>query len=178
MDSFYTNQWELLQHLNIDKSGIRDWGESFEVMGKIDNVEKLNYMISKIKEKKLDNLNDLYFFKQGIKPMWEDSCNVNGGRLIAEFSINHPRMIEYLARTFMWAFLNSYPSIVGVAFNEKEKTNRICLWIGDCSESDDICKTWKVILGLSLQSIIFIPHKKHKEFIKINKKKSFSSNQK
>ena len=70
MDSFYTNQWELLQHLNIDKSGIRDWGESFEVMGKIDNVEKLNYMISKIKEKKLDNLNDLYFFKQGIKPMW------------------------------------------------------------------------------------------------------------
>ena len=52
MDSFYTNQWELLQHLNIDKSGIRDWGESFEVMGKIDNVEKLNYMISKIKEKK------------------------------------------------------------------------------------------------------------------------------
>lgn len=38
----------------------------------------------------LPPLSDLHLFKLGIKPMWEDPANVNGGKWVSKIKEHHP----------------------------------------------------------------------------------------
>ncbi|ORD93248.1 IF4E2 [Enterospora canceri] len=156
----------ILQHSNEEGETTKGWMESFVTTGVVTSIPQLNYFLNKVEETKLENLNDIYFFKEGTRPMWEDEQNLNGGRLIYEMSLNSPNILRYLKASLIFTFMGIFPNIVGVACNEKEKNFRICLWIGDSSESEEIAEAWKGIMNAQIAPIVYIPHRKHKEFSK------------
>lgn len=157
-------EWKFLQHSADDSNANVSWAESFKEVGVIKTVNELNFAINKIKEIKLSSLNTVYFFREDIKPMWEDKVNVNGGRLIIEVTLNNPAKIEEIFnKTLMFSFLNVFPSILGAAYNEKENNARICLWISDAEEEKEIATAWKAVLAGKFVTINFISHNRNKD---------------
>lgn len=162
------HKWCFLQHSIEETESANDWSTSFVTTGLVDSVNKLNFAMAHIRKATLEDVSDLYFFKEGAKPMWEDVKNVNGGRLVFEIPATSNALYDHLERTLMFALLEQYPTILGVAFNKKEANNRLCLWISDSSESEETSFAWKEILKAGFSSVSFVPHRRHKEFSRNN----------
>lgn len=160
-----SNIWTFLQHSNEETEAARTWADSFVEIGRIESAEELNGALAQIKQATLKNLNIIYFFRENIKPMWEDKVNVHGGRVIIEISLSNQKIQEFVDRSFMFAFLNAFPTILGVAYNEKENNARISLWIGDgdADEQKEIAAAWKEVLNTKFLNVNFVPHNRNKD---------------
>ncbi|KAI8594983.1 cap binding protein [Dissophora ornata] len=82
-----------------------------------------------------------HLFKQGIKPMWEDSANKNGGK----WSIQLPRMKNMTEIDHIWLF--TMLACIGEAFEHENEVCgavvsvrktffRIALWTRSCDNQD------------------------------------------
>lgn len=58
-------------------------------MGRIGSVEQWWGLYCHLaRPSELPPLSDLHLFKLGIKPMWEDPANVNGGKWVSEYEVH------------------------------------------------------------------------------------------
>ncbi|KAJ1916429.1 Subunit of heteropentameric Replication factor C (RF-C) [Mycoemilia scoparia] len=73
-----------------------------------------------------------HFFKEGVKPMWEDSANANGGRWLVEY----PRRVEKdinekWINTMLALIGESYQdsqNICGIVFSNRKTCYRFSMW--------------------------------------------------
>jgi len=101
---------------------------------------------------------DYSLFKEGVRPMWEDPTNRNGGRWL----INLDKRMHYLSLDTYWldmllciigeAFFDETDEICGVVVNIRNKADKLALWTRDAMNSEanvKIGRTLKSIMKLS-----------------------------
>lgn len=80
---------------------------------------------------KLERNSNYHLFKQGIKPMWEDEANANGGKWVLTMKMN-PQLLDrcwfYLALALIGEDLDESDEICGAVVSLRSKVDRIQLW--------------------------------------------------
>lgn len=164
------SSWVLWQNSN-DESNIRSWGEDLAVVGEVSTIPEFLYMCDEIAKADVDNLCTMNLFKKGIKPMWEDEANIEGGRLVTDIPvISRSNVNELWRRTMAFCVSNSIDNICGCAFSEKQSFYKIAIWFGRDYNQDAIKDKWQSVLGFNRSSIYSFLHKKSLDTNKGRKK--------
>ncbi|XP_068149052.1 eukaryotic translation initiation factor 4E1 [Drosophila tropicalis] len=110
--------------------------------------------------------NDYMVFKQGVRPMWEDEANKNGGRWImllekaSKCFINkmwHDLLLCILGECFHYS-----DQICGAVINVRNKANKLSLWTKDAANEQAILSIghhMKQLLELGDMEIQYQAHK-------------------
>lgn len=90
----------------------------------------------------LERNSTYHLFKDGIKPMWEDAANANGGKWVLSFRGGNMALLD---RSWMWLVLaligeelDENDDITGAVVSLRPKGDRIALWIRDKEDVDKI----------------------------------------
>ncbi|KAJ6233694.1 eukaryotic translation initiation factor 4e related [Anaeramoeba flamelloides] len=148
-------------------SGSRNWGEDMKKILDFETVEDFWGMFNNlVSVSKLKNGTNFHLFKYGIKPEWEDSGNISGGK----WNLRINRSVSKLED--LW--LDTVLSLIGERFEPKEEIcgavvsirnsgDRIALWTKTASKKDvqlEIGKIWKKDLQLRGIRLSYLTHKK------------------
>jgi len=102
------------------------------VIGECDTVETFCRYFNWLKPpSKLERNSNYHLFKQGIKPMWEDEANANGGKWVLTMKMN-PELLDrcwiWLAMALIGEDLDDGNEICGAVVSLRSKVDRIQLW--------------------------------------------------
>jgi len=106
---------------------------------------------------------DYCVFKEGIKPMWEDSANRDGGRWL--ISLNKQARTQELDNSWLELLLlligegfeENCDAICGAVVNVRPKGDKISLWTADANTKDQclaIGRIMKQRLHLNAQTLV------------------------
>ncbi|CAG7910980.1 unnamed protein product, partial [Brassica rapa] len=97
---------------------------------------------------------DLHFFKNGIRPLWEDGANCNGGKWIIRFSkVLSSRFWEDLLLALVGDQLDDADNICGAVLSVRFSEDIISVWNRNASDH-------QAVLGLrdSIKRHLKLPH--------------------
>lgn len=102
------------------------------VVGEFDTVESFCRYFNWLKPpSKLEKNSNYHLFKSGIKPMWEDDANANGGKWVLTMK-NNPQLLDrcwiWLAMALVGEDLDEGDEICGAVVSLRSKVDRIQLW--------------------------------------------------
>lgn len=102
------------------------------VIGEFDTVESFCRYFNWLKPpSKLERNSNYHLFKSGIKPMWEDEANANGGKWVLTMK-NNPQLLDrcwsWLAMALVGEDLDEGDEICGAVVSLRSKVDRIQLW--------------------------------------------------
>ncbi|KAI0674610.1 translation initiation factor eIF 4e-like domain-containing protein [Trametes maxima] len=102
------------------------------VIGEFDTVESFCRYFNWLKPpSKLERNSNYHLFKSGIKPMWEDDANANGGKWVLTMK-NNPQLLDrcwsWLAMALVGEDLDEGDEICGAVVSLRSKVDRIQLW--------------------------------------------------
>ena len=102
------------------------------VMGEFDTVETFCRYFNWLKPpSKLERNSNYHLFKSGIKPMWEDPANANGGKWVLTMK-NNPQLLDrcwsWLAMALVGEDLDEGDESCGAVVSLRSKVYRIQLW--------------------------------------------------
>ncbi|KAK3836325.1 MAG: translation initiation factor eIF 4e-like domain-containing protein [Linnemannia gamsii] len=122
--------------LHIYENGLRE-------MGTFTTVELFARYFNWIeKPHKIENSSDYHLFKDGIKPMWEDPANANGGRWIVTLLTKNPDLLDRcwmeLAYALVGEQLDIGDDICGAVLSRRTKADRLAVWVRDKDNVDAI----------------------------------------
>ncbi|KAG0299302.1 hypothetical protein BGZ98_010153 [Dissophora globulifera] len=84
---------------------------------------------------KMENSANYHLFKNGIKPMWEDPANANGGRWIVTLLSKRPELLDRcwmeLAYALVGEQLDAGDDICGAVLSRRTKADRLAVWVRD-----------------------------------------------
>ena len=111
------------------------------VIGEFDTVESFCRYFNWLKPpSKLERNSNYHLFKSGIKPMWEDEANANGGKWVLTMK-NNPQLLDrcwsWLAMALVGEDLDEGDEICGAVVSLRSKVDRIQLWT---RSKDDVAK--------------------------------------
>lgn len=93
-----------------------------------------------------------HLFKNGIKPMWEDPANANGGKWTITLRGTNPALLD---RSWMWLVLaligeelDENDSITGAVCSTRAKGDRIALWVRHKNEVDVVNRLGRRLVHL------------------------------
>jgi translation initiation factor 4E len=126
------------------------------VIGEFDTVESFCRYFNWLKPpSKLEKNANYHLFKTGIKPMWEDPANANGGKWVLTMK-NNPQLLD---RCWAWAAmalvgeeLDEGDEICGVVVSLRAKVDRLQVWTRskeDVEKLNGIAKRMSKILDVS-----------------------------
>lgn len=103
------------------------------VIGDFDTVEEFCRYFNWLKPpSRLERNSNYHLFKSGIKPMWEDEANANGGKWVLTMK-NQPQLLDrcwsWLAMAMVGEELDETDEICGAVVSLRSKVDRIQLWI-------------------------------------------------
>jgi len=121
---------------HLDRDYLKDWNDCLKKIAVIESFEDFWELSSKVlSASALPYLNDYYFFKDGIKPKWEDPKNINGGRCVVSIGKeegDHDKLWLDLMMLLMDEQFGNYGKFIcGAAFNARKRANKFCLWTSD-----------------------------------------------
>jgi translation initiation factor 4E len=149
-------------------------------VGEFDTVESYCRYFNWLKPpSKLERNSNYHLFKSGIKPMWEDEANANGGKWVLTMK-NNPALLDqcwqWLTMALVGEELDEGDEICGAVVSLRSKVDRIQLWtrskedvekvngIGrklvkllDVSEADGIGLEFQVSSPTPVCSVILAP---------------------
>ncbi|THH20308.1 hypothetical protein EW146_g1013 [Bondarzewia mesenterica] len=101
-------------------------------IGDFDTVESYCRYFNWLKPpSKLDRNSNYHLFKSGIKPMWEDEANANGGKWVLTMK-NNPALLDrcwqWLTMALVGEELDESDEICGAVVSLRSKVDRIQLW--------------------------------------------------
>ena len=101
-------------------------------VGEFDTVESYCRYFNWLKPpSKLDRNSNYHLFKSGIKPMWEDEANANGGKWVLTMK-NNPTLLDqswqWLTMALVGEELDESDEICGAVVSLRSKVDRIQLW--------------------------------------------------
>lgn len=111
------------------------WGEMDVVMD-VDTIEKYWQMYNSIIKPNMIEIGEyLYFFKKGIKPIWENLNHTNGGEFVLKFNKDKKLDINNLNETWMRCCLliigntcDNDECITGVLAQTTKRDHKIKIW--------------------------------------------------
>ncbi|XP_017139307.1 eukaryotic translation initiation factor 4E1 [Drosophila miranda] len=118
-------------HWENDRS--KSWGDMLSEVTSFDTVEDFFSVYYFIKPPSdLRVLNDYMVFKHGVRPMWEDIANKDGGRWIIILEKSAKAMSDYLWHDLLLCCIGECfkysDEICGVVINVRNKANKLSLW--------------------------------------------------
>lgn len=159
-----------------------EYEAGLNVVGDFNSVETFCRYFNWLKPpSKLERNSNYHLFKSGIKPMWEDEANSNGGKWVLTMK-NNPALLDrcwsWLAMALVGEEIEDGDEICGAVVSLRSKVDRIQLWIRikddvekvnsigkklvktlDVSETDGIGLEFQVcsLKYLPLDSIVYVP---------------------
>ena len=114
------------------------WEDCHHEILSFDTVEDFWCIYSHLQTTNFLNPNTGYsLFKTGIKPMWEDKKNVNGGRWMLTFKQNSHQMWLHLILHLI-GDKYSQNIICGVAINKKRGGDKIAVWTETTNKAENM----------------------------------------
>ncbi|KAF9237771.1 translation initiation factor eIF4e [Melanogaster broomeanus] len=109
-----------------------DYEAGLTVIGEFDTVESFCRYFNWLKPpSKLERNSNYHIFKSGIKPMWEDAANANGGKWVLTMK-NNPALLDrcwtWLAMALVGEELEDGDDICGAVVSLRSKVDRIQVW--------------------------------------------------
>lgn len=154
------SKWVIWQN-NSEDSNIKSWGEDLKIVGEFNSVPQFMFLNDKINEVGLKNLESIRIFKDGIKPMWEDPKNLNGGRVIIDIPVmSRLDLNDIWSKTMAMCISNLVEGICGCVLTERQSLYKIALWIEEDDANFDIIKKWKEIVEVPVDMFYYLTHKK------------------
>lgn len=154
------NSWTMWYCRHLDRS--KSWEDCLLLIATVKYVESFWSMYNHIQQPScLSRGANYYFFKEGIKPMWEDPKNVNGGRwlITIDKSIDH-YWKELLVAMVGEQFIGLEECICGATLSIRQSGNRIALWTkGTDQENETIGCILKQKIGISDDVLSYELHK-------------------
>ncbi|ADM12019.1 eukaryotic translation initiation factor 4E [Encephalitozoon intestinalis ATCC 50506] len=164
------SQWVLWQN-NNDESNAKSWGDDLMVVGEVSTIPEFLYLCDEISNVGVGKLCTMNLFKKGIKPMWEDEGNIEGGRIIMDVPVVGKDSIDELwKRTMAFCVSNTVDNICGCVLSEKQSFYKVAIWFGKDYNQDSIKDMWQEALGGGKLSIYSFLHKKSLDSNKGKKK--------
>lgn len=162
--------WVLWQNGN-DESNAKSWGEDLVSVGEVSTVPEFLYLCDEITGVDVGNLCTMNLFRKGIKPMWEDEANIEGGRLITDVPVmGRGNVNELWRRTMAFCVSNTVDNICGCVFSEKQSYYKIAIWFGKDYNQDAIRDRWQSVIGVNKALIYSFLHRKSLDTNKSRKK--------
>ncbi|VVC38220.1 Hypothetical protein CINCED_3A011156 [Cinara cedri] len=132
------NKWTLWFYENKSKV----WEENIHEVASFDTVEDFWCLFNHIKPPSQLSLHcDYNYFKNGIKPMWEDDKNSTGGRWLLQLppAKNSPQVDDYWKNLIMSIIGEVYEhscEINGAIVNIRSKGTKIAIWTNNASKEN------------------------------------------
>ncbi|TFK39314.1 translation initiation factor eIF 4e-like domain-containing protein [Crucibulum laeve] len=109
-----------------------DYEAGLTVVGEFDTVEQFCRYFNWLKPpSQLERNSNYHLFKSGIKPMWEDEANANGGKWVLTMK-NNPALLDrcwnWLAMALVGEELEDGDEICGAVVSLRSKVDRIQVW--------------------------------------------------
>ncbi|KAA1478700.1 translation initiation factor eIF4e [Dentipellis sp. KUC8613] len=109
-----------------------DYEAGLTTIGDFDTVESYCRYFNWLKPpSKLDRNSNYHLFKLGIKPMWEDAANAQGGKWVLTMK-NNPALLDrcwqWLTMALVGEELDEGDEICGAVVSLRSKVDRIQLW--------------------------------------------------
>ncbi|XP_014260209.1 eukaryotic translation initiation factor 4E-1A-like [Cimex lectularius] len=144
----------------LDGNKTKSWAECLMEVGSFGTVEDFWCLFNHIKPvSHLKGGCDYSLFKKGIRPMWEDEANKNGGRWIlnVDKKTSHQRLdhywLELVLNMIGECFHGLNDKINGATINIRSKGNKIGLWTRDSENGQH-----EIIgIGMKLKELIGYP---------------------
>ncbi|GFY53188.1 eukaryotic translation initiation factor 4E [Trichonephila inaurata madagascariensis] len=143
------NVWSLWFYKN-DRS--KSWEENLTEIAAFDTVEDFWALYNHIEiVGKLPPGCDYALFKEGIKPMWEDERNKNGGRWLINLQKYHRNpdlntcWLEILLCMIGEAFDDYGGDVCGAVVQVRGKIDRLALWTSDVDNKEAIMKIGEIL---------------------------------
>ena len=127
-----------------------DYEKSLVTVGEFTTVEGFARHVNNIKlPSSLSKNSNYHLFKNGIRPMWEDPANANGGKWVVLLK-NAPALLDHswanLTMALVGEMLDPDDEVCGVVASTKPKVDRIQVWTRGRSEVDRINQLGKRIV--------------------------------
>uniref|UniRef100_T1IXQ5 eIF-4F 25 kDa subunit n=1 Tax=Strigamia maritima TaxID=126957 RepID=T1IXQ5_STRMM len=152
------NRWTLWFFKN-DK--MKQWEENLQEITSFDTVEDFWALYNHIEvASKLQSGCDYNLFKFGIKPMWEDDRNKQGGRWLINLNKNQRSVeldnfwLETLLCLIGEAFEEQSDEICGAVVNVRPKGDKLAVWTATARKMEPSIK-----IGRKLKERLNIPSK-------------------
>lgn len=137
----------------------KDWEDCLKQVSTFDTVEDFWALYNHIQPATgLSWNSDYYLFKEGIKPMWEDPSNVNGGRwlVIVDKQKRQNKLDQYWLEVMMAVIGEQFEElgdhICGAVVNIRQKGDKVALWTRD-AQADEV----NTRIGYILKQKLHIP---------------------
>ncbi|GAC97662.1 eukaryotic translation initiation factor [Pseudozyma hubeiensis SY62] len=129
------------------------WEANLRCIGAYTTVEAFLSCFAKLRRpSQLERHSSYHCFKDGIKPMWEDARNANGGKWTLTFRQRHPALVD---RSWLWLVLgligeemDEGDEVCGAVCSVKPRGDRISLWVRDRSDVDKVNRIGKKLASL------------------------------
>nr|CAG4638678.1 EOG090X0BMA [Cyclestheria hislopi] len=152
------NQWTLW-FFKTDRA--KGWEENQREVINFDTIEDFWSLYNHIKSaSELSAGCDYSLFKTGIKPMWEDTRNHEGGRWLISLDKKQRSTeldclwLEVILCLIGEAFEEFSDEICGAVVNIRTKGDKLSIWTSDCKNREGIMK-----IGMKLKERLGIPPK-------------------
>ncbi|XP_041968489.1 eukaryotic translation initiation factor 4E type 2 isoform X2 [Aricia agestis] len=106
------------------------YGQALRMVGRVASVEQWWGLYSHLaRPYELPPLSDLHLFKLGIKPMWEDPANVNGGKWTVRLRKSQTvRAWEDLCMAMLGEQFMVGPELCGVVLSVRFQEDHLAVW--------------------------------------------------
>lgn len=161
------HRW-VLWYLKNDRT--KQWEDCLKEVATFDTVEDFWALYNHIQlASGLGWGSDYYLFKEGIRPMWEDKANVQGGRWLVQVEKNRRTEVldqywlELLMAMIGEQFEDLGEEICGAVVNIRNKGDKVSLWTRNAALESEMNKKMGLIvkqkLDLHDQTLKFEVHK-------------------
>ncbi|KAI0062777.1 translation initiation factor eIF4e [Artomyces pyxidatus] len=137
-------------HPQPAEAGVYEAG--LTTVGDFDTVESYCRYFNWLKPpSKLERNSNYHLFKSGIKPMWEDEANANGGKWVLTMK-NNPTLLDqswqWLTMALVGEDLDEGDEICGAVVSLRSKVDRIQLWTRSKDDPEKINGIGKKLVKL------------------------------
>lgn len=106
---------------------------NLKIVGEFNDVETFwCYQNNMRKSSDLPDGSNYHLFKQGIKPMWEDPSNDNGGKWTVQLSGKEKSNLniywENLTLALIGEYVDDHDDVCGAVMSKRKKSDKISVW--------------------------------------------------
>ncbi|KAI5192683.1 translation initiation factor 4E [Nematocida minor] len=151
------------------KGDTEDFKSKIKQEAKVESAEEFLYLLRRLhKLQDIKPITDLSLFKDGIEPMWEDPCNLNGGKWIIKIKKNtaEQRLFESLC---IWMALVPFKTmeVNGIVVSVRGHHTILSFWTKTCPNEEEMAEQEKEIREkLELKPVIPVSFKGNDESLK------------
>jgi len=129
-----------------------EYAAGLTVVGEFETVEDFCRWFNWLKPpSQLETSSNYHLFKKGIRPMWEDEANANGGKWVLTMKSN-PQLLDrcwsWLTMALVGEELDEKDEICGAVVSLRTKLDRIQLWTRSKDDVERINSIGKRIVKL------------------------------